>query len=74
MSEYRFVEMPFLTQLAALGWDVIDQGEGFPKNPAVSHRTDFHEVVLKDVFKLTISKLNLTKDGQEQLNDKQLRE
>ncbi|MCI0507108.1 MAG: hypothetical protein L0Z73_13505 [Gammaproteobacteria bacterium] len=27
MSEYRFAEKPFLTQLEALGWEVIDQGE-----------------------------------------------
>ena len=29
MSEYAFVERPLLTQLEALGWTVIDQGEGF---------------------------------------------
>lgn len=28
MSEYRHVEKPFLDQLAALGWTVIDQGVG----------------------------------------------
>lgn len=26
MSEYQYVEKPFLDQLAALGWDVVDQG------------------------------------------------
>jgi len=26
MSEYSLVEKPFLDQLAALGWKVIDQG------------------------------------------------
>lgn len=72
MSEYRFVEQPFLTQLTALGWEVIDQGEGIPKDPAVSHRTDFREVVLKDIFKQSVSKLNLTDAGHEWLNDKQL--
>jgi len=36
MSEYRFVEEPFLSQLAALGWDIIDQGEGIPRDPAAS--------------------------------------
>lgn len=51
MSEYRFVEQPFLTQLTALGWEVIDQGEGIPKDPAASHRADFREVVLKDIFR-----------------------
>lgn len=28
MSEYIHVEKPFLKQLAALGWAVIDQGVG----------------------------------------------
>ncbi len=72
MSEYRFVEKPFLTQLEALGWDVIDLGEGIPKDPTTSHRSDFREVVLKDIFKQSISKLNLTDDGKEWLNDNQL--
>ena len=35
MSEYFHVEKPFLDQLAALGWKVIDQGQGFiPSDPA----------------------------------------
>lgn len=72
MSEYRFVEKPFLTQLEALGWGVIDLGEGIPKDPATSHRTDFREVVLKDIFKQSVSQLNQTEDDQEWLNDKQL--
>lgn len=29
MSEYPHVEKPFLEQLAALGWKVADQGQGF---------------------------------------------
>lgn len=31
MSEYKFVEEPFLDQLHDLGWKVIDQGEGIPQ-------------------------------------------
>ncbi len=72
MSEYHFVERPFLAQLAALGWEVIDQGEGIPKDPASSHRSDFREVVLKDIFKQSVSSLNITDDRREWLNDKQL--
>ena len=30
MSEYLHVEKPFLDQLKALGWTVIDQGQGIP--------------------------------------------
>lgn len=32
MSEYRFVERPFLTQLEALGWTVVDQGGAMREN------------------------------------------
>ncbi len=30
MSEYTEVEQPFLAQLAAQGWNVIDQGSDIP--------------------------------------------
>ena len=30
MSEYLFVEKPFLDHLSSLGWEVIDQGCGDP--------------------------------------------
>ena len=47
MSEYLHVEKPFLDQLAALGWTVIDQGQGFiPSDPAASLRTSFREWLL----------------------------
>ena len=55
MSEYNFVEKPSLTQLEALGWDVIDLGEGIPKDFTTSHRSDFRGVVLKYIFKQSIS-------------------
>ena len=47
MSEYIHVEKPFLDQLAALGWEVIDQGCGhIPTDPGASLRTSFREVML----------------------------
>jgi len=36
MSEFSFVEKPFLDQLAALDWTVIDQGPGIPSDPTKS--------------------------------------
>ena len=72
MSEYHFVEKPFLTQLEVPAWEVIDLGEGIPKDPVTSQHMDFREVVLKDIFKHSVSKLNLTDTGQPWLNDKQL--
>jgi len=50
MSEYQFVERPLLTQLASMGWSVIDQGAGIPKDSTKSLRSDFRQWLLKDVF------------------------
>lgn len=50
MSEYLHVEKPFLDQLEALGWAVIDQGGGFvPSDPAASFRSTFREWMLPEV-------------------------
>lgn len=52
MSEYLHVEKPFLDQLKALGWTVIDQGQGFiPSDPAASLRASFRECLLPHVFR-----------------------
>ncbi len=74
MSELSFVERPFLNQLKELGWRVIDQGLGIPEDPSVSLRSTFREVILKDIFKSTVRKINVTADGQEWLTDRQLEE
>ncbi len=73
MSEYLHVEQPFLDQLAALGWTVIDQGQGFiPSDPAASLRGSFREWVLSDVFRASVRLLNRTSDGRVWLTDRQL--
>jgi type I restriction enzyme R subunit len=73
MSEYLHVEKPFLDQLAALGWTVIDQGHGaIPSDPAASLRTSFREVHLPEVFRAAVRALNLTADGRPWLTDRQL--
>jgi len=74
LSEYKFVEKPFLDQLEALGWIIINQGEGIPGDPAGSLRTGFREVTLKEVFKQSVSAINVLDDGTEWLTDKQLEE
>ena len=53
---------------------MIDQGEGVPTDPAVSHRTSFREVALKEVFKRSVSSINQLDDGREWLIDQQLEE
>jgi type I restriction enzyme R subunit len=73
MSEYLHVEKPFLDQLAALGWNVIDQGHGFiPTNPLKSLRTSFRDWFLPEVFRNTIRANNLTPSGEAWLTERQL--
>ncbi len=73
MSEYLHVEKPFLDQLAALGWAIFDQGQGFiPSDPGESLRTSFREWLLPEVFRASVCAINLTADGKPWLSDRQL--
>jgi type I restriction enzyme R subunit len=73
VSEYLHVEKPFLDQLAALGWTVIDQGQCFiPTNPAASLRGSFREWLLPEVFHDAVRDINRTADGTVWLTDRQL--
>jgi type I restriction enzyme, R subunit len=73
MSEYRHVEKPFLDQLAALGWQVVNQGQSvIPTDPARSLRTSFREWFLPEVFRKAVRSINLTADGKPWLTDHQL--
>lgn len=72
MSEYAHVEKPLLTQLAGLGWTVIDHGAGaIPHDPAVSLRASFRELVLPAVFRDAVRALNRTADGRDWLTERQ---
>lgn len=73
MSEYHFVEKPFLTQLEQLGWTCIDQGQGIPQDPTKSFRTSFREVTLKEYFLQSIKAINTT-NGKPWLTDSQLQD
>ncbi len=74
MAEYINVEKPFLEKLRQLGWQVIDQGIGVPHDPAKSLRENFKQVMLPGEFRKAIKKINVTADGKEWLNEKQLDE
>lgn len=75
MSEYLYVEKPFLEQLTTLGWEVIDQGVGIiPSNPSLSLRTSFREWLLPAVFRSAIRAINTTDSGQPWVADWQLDE
>ena len=73
MSEYFHVEKPFLDQLSALGWTVIDQGQGFiPSDPTASLRDNFREWLLPEVFRSAVRAINRTTAGTPWLTDRQL--
>ena len=76
MSEYNEVEQPFLQQLAAQGWTVIDQGTGVPQDAALSLRDNFRQWLLPSVFDAAVRSINRTNDGpgpgKEWLTDRQL--
>ena len=72
MSEYLHVEKPFLDQLAALGWTVIDHGQGVPGDPVLSLRANFREWLLPEVFRTSVRRINRTNDGREWLTSRQL--
>lgn len=74
MSEYKFVEKPFLDQLNALGWETIDQGSGIPGDPGASLRSSFREWVLKDELFAALDAVNQTEDGTPWLTAKQKEE
>ena len=72
MSEYTEVEQPFLQQLAAQGWTVIDQGSGVPQDAAPSLRGSFREWLLPAVFDDAVRAINRTGDGKAWLTPRQL--
>jgi type I restriction enzyme R subunit len=78
MSEYTEVEQPFLQQLAALGWTVMDQGPQLPQDAAPSLRPSFRPWWLPGVFRDSVRALNTLPDvggeGAAWLTDRQLEE
>ena len=74
VSEYTEVEQPFLQQLAAQGWSVIDQGTGVPQAPAPSLRAGFRQWWLPEVLRESVRSINLLADGTPWLTAAQLDE
>ncbi len=77
MSEYFHVEKPFLDQLSALGWKIVDQGCGMiPSDPAASLRENFREWLLPSVFRDAVRSINpwLTDRQLEDLRSQILRQ
>ncbi|MGB3120100.1 MAG: HsdR family type I site-specific deoxyribonuclease [Verrucomicrobiales bacterium] len=77
MSEYLHVEKPFLDQLSALGWKIVDQGCGMiPWVPSASLRENFREWLLPQVFRDAVRAINpwLTDRQLEDLRSQILRQ
>ena len=78
MSEYTAVEQPFLAQLAAQGWTVIDQGAQLPQDPTPSLRGSFRPWWLPGVFREAVRDINVlpneTGQGTTWLTERQLDE
>jgi type I restriction enzyme R subunit len=72
MSETTEIERPFLQQLAAQGWTVIDQGPGVPQAPAASLHEGFRSWWLPGVFRDAVRSINQLDDGREWLTARQL--
>lgn len=54
---------PSWKSLKKHGWEVIDHGaHGIPQTPEKSLRNSFNEVILEDVFRKTIKKINVAQD------------
>lgn len=72
MREYNFVEKPFLNQLQALNWKIVDQGPStIPSDPQRSLRASFKEVVLKDTLIRQLICINIDEEGNSWLTHKQ---
>jgi type I restriction enzyme R subunit len=76
MSEYSEVEQPFLQQLAAQGWTVIDQGSGISQAAGASLRASFRQWLLPEVFDTAVRAINTGGEGagsaKSWLTDRQL--
>jgi len=61
MSEYIHVEKPFLDQLGALGWKIVNQRRGMiPSDPAKSLRSRFRKSILPGSLQYSMHNQRLT--------------
>lgn len=55
-NEDIYVEKPFLEQLSALGWDIV---EGDKNDASSTMRENFRDIIIESVFKDAVKKINL---------------
>jgi len=71
--EYTKVELPFIQQLRAMGWDYLQEAdEDKTAIPAFTERESFKDVLLKDRLRAAISRINLDENDQPWLDDARL--
>jgi type I restriction enzyme R subunit len=64
--EYVEVELPFIQQLQAMGWDYLEGDTGVPY---LTEREDFRQVLLTDRLRQAIARINLDEDGEPWLDE-----
>ena len=76
LDELSVVELPFLRQLAAMGWTHV---EGADEDAASGRkdfhllgRTDFQQTLLRDRLEAALRRLNKNEDGSEWLDDRRI--
>jgi type I restriction enzyme R subunit len=73
-AEYDEVERPLITQLRAMGWEHLEgapPGE-IPRDPEVSGRVSFREVLLEERLRAALLRVNRTPAGDEWLDEERL--
>ncbi len=70
-DEKTYVEIPFIEQLKAMGWDHI---EGDIDVPYLTERESFRDVLLTGRLRKAIKKINLDDEGKPWLDDDRINE
>ncbi|MBN1174869.1 MAG: type I restriction endonuclease subunit R, partial [Micromonosporaceae bacterium] len=65
--EYERVELPLVRQLAAMGWQHVEPARA--DQPKTTGRESFREVLLLDLLRAAVRRINLDDDGHEWLDD-----
>jgi len=66
IAEYDKVELPFMQQLAAMGWETL---EGDSDVPALTYRESFRDVLLHGPLRAALLHINRAEDGSVWLDE-----
>jgi type I restriction enzyme R subunit len=68
-NEYTDVELPFIEQLQAMGWDYLEGDTGVPY---LTERENFRQVLLSDRLREAVARINLDEDGGHWLDERRV--